>query len=334
MLLEFEKPVQEMETRLKELEDKRQSGDESVTEEIRSLQTKMDAIIQKIYASLSPWQRVQLARHPKRPYFRDYIPMIFTDFMELHGDRVFGDDSALIGGMAFLDKQPVMIMGHNKGRTLQEAMAQNFGMPHPEGYRKALRLMQLAERFRIPILCFIDTSGAYPGIGAEERGQAEAIARNLREMSSLKTPIIVTVIGEGGSGGALAIGVGDVILMMENSWYSVISPEGCASILFHDAAKAEVAAKALKLTAQDLKANGVIDDIVPEPIGGAHRDWHQAAENLKETLIKSLKSIQAVPTDKLLRNRFEKFRSIGLWQESQPASPSHPKKKRSKKSSV
>lgn len=333
MLLEFEKPVFEMESRLKELEGKRQEGDETVAEEIKNLQARIDDMIQKIYSKLTPWQRVQLARHPKRPYFRDYIPLVFSEFMELHGDRLFSDDAALIGGPAILEKTPVMILGHNKGRTLQEAMAQNFGMPHPEGYRKALRLMQLAERFKLPILTFIDTSGAYPGIGAEERGQAEAIARNLREMSALKVPVIVTVIGEGGSGGALAIGVGDSILMMENSWYSVISPEGCASILFHDASKAEVAAKALKLTAQDLKEFSVIDEIIPEPIGGAHRNPTAAAGFLKEGLIKNLKNLQSIPLDKLLRNRFEKFRSIGQWQEGVPTPLGRPKKKRAKKSS-
>ncbi len=283
---------------------------------------------------LTPWQRVQLARNPKRPYFGDYIPRLFDDFMELHGDRAFADDAALMGGLAKIDGQSVVVIGHKKGRTLQESLEQNFGMPHPEGYRKALRLMKLAEQFHLPVLAFVDTSGAYPGIGAEERGQAEAIARNLREMAALKVPIIVTVIGEGGSGGALAIAVGDTILMLENAWYSVISPEGCAAILFHDASKAEVAAKALKITAEDLKKLGVIDEIITEPAGGAHNDPDGTAANLKQAILKSLKSLCNVPTEKLLKDRFEKFRKIGAWQESKAAStavPSSPRQTKKKK---
>jgi acetyl-CoA carboxylase carboxyl transferase subunit alpha len=251
---------------------------------------------------------------------------MFEDFMELHGDRLFGDDAALLGGMAFLDGTPVVVLGHQKGRTLQESMTQNFGMPHPEGYRKALRLMELAERFRMPVLTFIDTAGAYPGIGAEERGQAEAIAKNLREMAALKVPIIVTVLGEGGSGGALAIGVGDAVLMLENAWYSVISPEGCASILFHDASKAELAAKALKLTAPDLIASGVVDEIVPEPLGGAQKDPDAVAKSLKETISTRLDALMKLPVDKLLQNRFEKFRGLGQWQEKKM--PRQTKKRR------
>lgn len=280
-------------------------------------------------ANLTPWQRVQLARHPKRPYFGDYVPRLFEDFMELHGDRAFADDAALMGGLALLGKTPVVVIGHKKGRSLQESLEQNFGMPHPEGYRKALRLMKMAEQFKLPVLAFVDTSGAYPGIGAEERGQAEAIARNLREMAALKVPIVVTVIGEGGSGGALAIAVGDKILMMENAWYSVISPEGCAAILFHDAAKAEVAAKALKLTADDLKKQGVIDEIIPEPIGGAQNDPDEAAANIKTALVNALGELTGLSTEKLLQNRFEKFRKIGAWQERKPASSRHTKKKKS-----
>src|SRR5687767_14905474 len=248
--MEFEKPVIELENRLKDLEARRSQGDEQVLDEIKELQAKYQDIKQKVYATLTPWQRVQLARHPKRPYLLDYLPRLFDDFMELSGDRAFAEDAAVLGGMAMFGKTPVVVIGHRKGRTLQESLEQNFGMPHPEGYRKSLRLMKLAEQFKMPVLCFVDTAGAYPGIGAEERGQAEAIARNLREMASLKVPILVTVLGEGGSGGALAIGVGDNVLMLENAWYSVISPEGCAAILFHDAAQAEVAAKALKLTAE------------------------------------------------------------------------------------
>lgn len=329
MLMEFEKPVVEIESKLKDLEARRLSGESSVSAEIKTLQAQYEDLKQKVYANLSPWKRVQLARHPKRPYFGDYVPRIFEDFMELHGDRAYADDAALMGGLATINKIPVIALGHKKGRTLQESLAQNFGMPHPEGYRKALRLMKMAEQFNLPVLCFIDTSGAYPGIGAEERGQAEAIARNLREMAALKVPIVVTVIGEGGSGGALAIGVGDKVLMLENAWYSVISPEGCAAILFHDAAKAEVAAQALKLTAEDLKGFNIVDEIVPEPVGGAQRDPDVTAANLKEALTRSLKSLSTVPTDKLLANRFEKFRSIGAWQERKPAAPRQSKKKKS-----
>lgn len=276
---------------------------------------------------LTPWQRVQIARHPKRPYFGDYVTRLFDDFQELHGDRAYGDDAALLGGFALLNKTPVMAIGHKKGRTLQESLEQNFGMPHPEGYRKALRLMKMAEQFKLPVLAFVDTSGAYPGIGAEERGQAEAIARNLREMAVLKVPIIVTVIGEGGSGGALAIAVGDKILMLENAWYSVISPEGCAAILFHDAAKAELAAQALKITGIDLKKMGVIDEIIPEPAGGAHNDPDVAAATLKEALVRSLKDFQGLSTEKLLDKRFEKFRTIGAWQEKKSPSSRQTKKK-------
>ncbi|MBV9079704.1 MAG: acetyl-CoA carboxylase carboxyltransferase subunit alpha [Elusimicrobia bacterium] len=329
MLLEFEKPVVELESKIRDLEARRSQGETDVASEIKALQAKYQDLKQKVYAHLSPWQRVQLARHPKRPYFGDYVPRLFDDFMELHGDRAFGDDAALMGGLAKFEGRPVVVIGHRKGRTLQEALEQNFGMPHPEGYRKALRLMELAERFHMPVFCFVDTAGAYPGIGAEERGQAEAIARNLREMANLKTPIVVTVIGEGGSGGALAIAVGDAILMLENAWYSVISPEGCAAILFHDATKAELAAKSLKLTAEDLKSLGVIDDIVAEPVGGAQRDPDLTASNLKEALRRNLEPLLQLPTDALLARRFEKFRSMGAWQESKPAPSRRPKKKQS-----
>src|SRR5439155_16833488 len=237
-----------------------------------------------------PWQRVQIARHPQRPYTLDYIKALCTNFIELHGDRTFSDDAALVGGMAFFEDRPVVVIGHKKGRTVQESMRRNFGMPHPEGYRKALRLMKFAEKFKRPVLCFIDTPGAYPGIGAEERGQARAIAVNLLEMAALKTPIICTVIGEGGSGGALAIGIGDRILMCENAWYSVISPEGCAAILFRDAARAPEAAAALKLTAPELKSLGILDDVIPEPVGGAHREPIAVIEATKSDLQKHLKN--------------------------------------------
>lgn len=283
----------------------------------------------EVSRNMTPWQRLQIARNPKRPYLADYIPRIFSDFMELHGDRAYADDAALMGGMAFLEKTPVMILGHQKGRTLQESMERNFGMPHPEGYRKALRLMDMAQRFKLPILTFIDTAGAYPGIGAEERGQAEAIARNLREMAALKVPIIVTILGEGGSGGALAIGVGDAILMMENAWYSVISPEGCAAILFHDAAKAQAAAESLKITAKDLKEIGVVDEIIEEPLGGAHLDPDVASNNLKKALVKHLEAISKLSPEKLLSHRYEKFRTIGAFQEKKTDTSRRTKKKRS-----
>lgn len=327
MILEFEKPVVELETRIRDLESRRSQGDSVSADEIKSLQAQCESLKKKVYSNLTPWQRVQLARHPKRPYLGDYVPRLFDDFMELHGDRTYGDDAALMGGLGMINKIPVVVVGHRKGRTLQEALQQNFGMPHPEGYRKALRLMKMAEQFKMPVLAFIDTAGAYPGIGAEERGQAEAIARNLREMANLKVPIVVTVIGEGGSGGALAIGVGDAVLMLENAWYSVISPEGCAAILFHDASKAEMSAEALKLTAEDLKAQGVIDEIIPEPVGGAQRDPDETAANLKEAILRWLKQLMSMPTDKLLINRFEKFRSIGSWQEKKSAATRRPKKK-------
>lgn len=327
MILEFEKPVVELENKIKDLESRQTAGDNKVSSELKSLQAQVEELKTKLYAKLTPWQRVQLARHPKRPYLGDYIPRIFDDFMEVHGDRAFGDDAALLGGLGLIDKIPVVVVGHKKGRTLQESLQQNFGMPHPEGYRKALRLMKMAEQFNMPVLAFIDTAGAYPGIGAEERGQAEAIARNLREMAALKVPIIVTVIGEGGSGGALAIGVGDAVLMLENAWYSVISPEGCAAILFHDAAKAEVAAQSLKLTATDLKAQGVIDEIIPEPVGGAQKDPDETAANMKQAILKYLKQFKSMAPEKLLDHRFEKFRSIGAWQEKKGAAPRKPKKK-------
>jgi len=330
MILEFEKPVYDLGEKLKSLKEKH-GQPKDLSGKIRTLEVQFDKMKQKVYGKLKPWQRVQLARHPQRPYLADYIPRIFEDFMELHGDRLYGDDRALMAGMAYLDKIPVMIMGHRKGRTLQASMEQNFGMPHPEGYRKALRLMELAQRFKMPVLTFIDTAGAYPGIGAEERGQAEAIARNLREMATLKVPIIVSILGEGGSGGALAIGAGDVVLMLENAWYSVISPEGCASILFHDAGKAELAAQSLKITAEDLMKFGVIDEILPEPLGGAQKDPDAMAKTLKQALVRTLKKLTLLSPDKLLRNRFEKFRSIGSWQESKPTSSGRTKKKRSKK---
>ncbi len=328
-ILDFEQPVADLETRIREVEAKVSSGDKQSSEELKSLQAKCESMKEKLYSNLTAWQRVQIARHPKRPFLADYIPRIFNDFMELHGDRAFSDDQALIGGLAMIEGISVMVLGHRKGRTLSESMERNFGMPHPEGYRKALRLMKTAEQFNLPVLCFIDTAGAYPGIGAEERGQAEAIARNLREMAGLKVPIVVTVLAEGGSGGALAIGVGDTILMLENAWYSVISPEGCAAILFHDATKAQLAASALKISAPDLKEMNIIDEIIPEPLGGAHKDPDITAVNLKASLLKQLKLLIEMPLEKLLRNRYEKYRSIGAWQEKKTASSRQTKKKKS-----
>ncbi|MFN0117160.1 MAG: acetyl-CoA carboxylase carboxyltransferase subunit alpha [Elusimicrobiota bacterium] len=329
VLLEFEKPISEIESQIQALETRKESGEKGLDSQIKTLSKECQTLKEKIYANLSAWQRVQLARHPKRPYLGDYIPRLFDDFIELHGDRLFGDDAALLGGIATLKGIPVVVVGHKKGRTLQEALEQNFGMPHPEGYRKALRLMDLAERFHMSVLCFVDTAGAYPGIGAEERGQAEAIARNLREMALLKVPIIVTVIGEGGSGGALAIGVGDRILMLENAWYSVISPEGCAAILFHDSAKSTVAAESLKITAPDLKKMKIIDEIIEEPLGGAQKDPDFTANNIKESIYKHLKVLLELNKEKLLSQRYEKFRTMGAWQERKSPSAGQRKKKRS-----
>lgn len=313
--LEFEKPVLELESKISEIRALNSTDSVNLDQEIKSLEEKRDKLMQEIFSSLTPWQRVQLARHPKRPYSLDYIQALLTDFTELHGDRGFADDPAIVTGCGFLDSMPVIVMGHQKGRTMEEAMVRNFGMMHPEGYRKALRLMKMAEKFHRPVVVFVDTPGAYPGIGAEERGQAEAIARNLREMANLKTPVVAVVIGEGGSGGALGICVADRVLMLENSWYSVISPEGCAAILFRDATRAAAAASALKLTAQDLLALKVIDEIVPEPLGGAHRDFPVVASALKEKILAQLKELCALPLPRLLQERYEKYRKLGVWSE-------------------
>jgi len=267
----------------------------------------------EIFASLSRWQTAQIARHINRPFTMDYLNLIFTEFVELHGDRNFGDDHAIVGGLARLEGEPVMVIGHQKGRDTKEKVFRNFGMPNPEGYRKALRLMEMAERFKLPIITFVDTPGAFPGIGAEERGQAEAIARNLREMSSLTVPIIVVITGEGGSGGALAIAVGDRILMLQYAVYAVISPEGCAAILWSDGTKGEQAAESLKLTAKDIKELEVIDEIVKEPLGGAHRDHKVMAETLKEALLRNLKELMKIPADKLLQERYDKFRKMSRF---------------------
>ncbi|MBI3312028.1 MAG: acetyl-CoA carboxylase carboxyltransferase subunit alpha [Candidatus Omnitrophica bacterium] len=285
-------------------------------EQIQELEQKLERARREVYAHLTPWQRVQMARHPKRPYTLDYIAKLMTDFVELHGDRLFSDDKALIGGFARFEGHPVILVGHQKGKDTKENLFRNFGSAHPEGYRKAIRLMQMAEKFKLPILCFVDTPGAYPGVGAEERGQAQAIAFNLREMARLKVPIIVTVIGEGGSGGALGIGVGDRVLVLENAYYSVISPEGCAAILWKDRAKAPEAAAALKMTAPDLLHLKLIDEVVPEPLGGAHRDPDAAAQNLRVILKRHLEELLKLKPHELVTGRYEKFRRMGLFTES------------------
>jgi len=312
--LDFEKPVAELENKIQEL--LALSNDNTdLKSEVARLEKKVDKLREEIFSNLTRWQILQVARHINRPFTMDYIRLIFTEFVELHGDRNFGDDHAIVGGLARLDGEPVMVIGHQKGRDTKEKVYRNFGMPNPEGYRKALRLMEMAERFKLPILTFVDTPGAFPGIGAEERGQAEAIARNLREMSCLTVPIIVTVTGEGGSGGALAIAVGDRILMLEYSVYSVISPEGCAAILWSDGTKGEVAAEALKLTAKDLKELKVIDEIVKEPVGGAQRDHELMAKALHEALSRNLKELKKIPADQLVEERYQKLRAMTRFKE-------------------
>ncbi len=309
--LDFEQPIAELEAKIEEL---RYVGDDTeinIGDEISKLEEKSRSLTKIIFSKLDSWQTSKVARHPMRPYTFDYIDRIFTDFQELHGDRAFKDDAALVGGLARLDGMPVMIIGHQKGRDTKENIRRNFGMPGPEGYRKALRLMKLAERFRIPVITFIDTPGAYPGIGAEERNQSEAIARNLFEMAALKTPIICTVIGEGGSGGALAIGVGDRIMMLEYSTYSVISPEGCASILWKSADKAADAAEAMGITAKKLKDAGLIDHIIREPLGSAHRDVDETARNIKQALIDSLEKFEKMGLEQLLEERYKRLTSYG-----------------------
>jgi acetyl-CoA carboxylase carboxyl transferase subunit alpha len=311
--LDFEKPVVELEEKIQEL--KAQVGDKGppARNEIADLEKKAENLRREVYANLTPYQRVQLARHPRRPYALDYIERCFTEFAELHGDRHFGDDPAIVAGLALLGERPVMVIGQQKGRDTKENLMRRFGMPNPEGYRKALRLMKLAERFRVPVVTLVDTPGAYPGLGAEERGQAEAIAVNLREMARLEVPLVTVVIGEGGSGGALAIAVSDVVLVLENSVYSVISPEGCASILWRDGKKAPLAAAALGLTAPDLLRLGVVDGVLPEPLGGAHRDPAQAAATLRAAVIGHLDRLAGVGTEERLEQRLQKFRRMGVF---------------------
>jgi len=312
--LDFEQPIAELEAKIDEL--RYVSNDINISDEIARLQLKSQELTRSIFSNLTAWQISQLARHPQRPYLFDYIPKIFTDFEELHGDRLFGDDPAIVGGLARLQDRPVMIIGHQKGRDTKEKLQRNFGMPRPEGYRKALRLMLMAERFKLPLLTFIDTPGAYPGVDAEERGQSEAIARNLYVMSTLKTPIICTIIGEGGSGGALAIGVGDRICMLEYSTYSVISPEGCASILWKSAEKAPEAAEAMNMTSQRLKELELIDIIIPEPLGGAHREVETMAQTLSYTLLENLEELDSLPLEELLEFRYQRFMRFGHFEES------------------
>jgi acetyl-CoA carboxylase carboxyl transferase subunit alpha len=313
VVLDFEKPVVELEQKIEEM--RKLSDNLDIADEITTLEKKVSQLRENIFSNLTRWQRVQLARHPERPYTLDYIGMMTTGFIELHGDRLFGDDKSIVGGFAKLEDQTVMLIGHQKGRDTKSNLFRNFGMPQPEGYRKALRLMKLAVKFGKPIITLLDTPGAYPGIEAEERGQAEAIARNLFEMSHLPVPIVVVVIGEGASGGALGIGIGDRILMLENTWYSVIAPESCSSILWRSWEYKEQAAEALRLTAPDLLEQKIIDRIVPEPPGGAHRNPQQAAIILKDTLIEELQPLKKLKPEKLIERRIEKFSVMGAWNE-------------------
>lgn len=313
--LEFEKPIVNLERQLAELRDRAADSDLDMTSEMKRIEDKLTKLKSEVYRNLSPWQRVQIARHTQRPFMLDYVEHSFDDFLELHGDRHIGEDEAMPGGFARLEGRRVMVIGHQKGRDTKENLRRNFGSAHPEGYRKALRLMKMAEKFHIPVVTLIDTPGAYPGIGAEERNIAEAIAFNLREMMMLKVPVVAVVIGEGGSGGALGIGVADRVLMMENAYYSVISPEGCAAILWKDRKYATEAATALKLSAGDLMDLGIIDEVVPEPMGGAHQDHVAAANNLKRLVIKHLSELESVDEATLLERRYQKYRAFGEFRE-------------------
>jgi acetyl-CoA carboxylase carboxyl transferase subunit alpha len=314
-ILDFEKPVLELERQIEELKQFSTEKGIDMAEQIAALESKAQAVRKEVYANLTTWQRVQIVRHPKRPTCLDYIGMIFRDFLELHGDRVFGDDPALIGGIAYLDELPVTVIGQQKGRDTKENIYRNFGLPHPEGYRKALRLMYQAEKFRRPVICLVDVVGAYPGVEAEERGQGEAIARNIMQMANLTIPVIVVITGEGCSGGALAIGVGNRVLIMENAYYSVISPEGCASILWKDAAKAAVAADALQIGATQLLKMGIVEEIIPEPLGGAHKSPREAAKNLKEAILSNLKPFLQMTGVEIRDQRYQRFRVTGRFSE-------------------
>lgn len=314
--LPFEKPLVELEKMIRDLKESSKEGID-LSGEIKSAEKKLEKALKDIFDNLTPWQRVQVARHPQRPYMMDYIRHNTKDFIEIHGDRHFSDDRAIVAGFAKWGpkKEPVCVIGHQKGRDTKENLLRSFGSAHPEGYRKAIRIMRLAEKFNLPIICFVDTPGAYPGIGAEERGQAEAIAYNLREMGDIKVPILVIVIGEGGSGGALGIGVGDHVAVLENAYYSVISPEGCAAILWKDNSRAPDAAQALKLTGHDLLKLGLIDEVIKEPLGGAHRDFHATAENISKTVVKFLSHFKSIAAEDLPEMRFQKFRKMGAFSE-------------------
>jgi acetyl-CoA carboxylase carboxyl transferase subunit alpha len=314
--LEFEKPIVELEQKLEEIKRHVDGQDINFDPEVRTMEDKIEVTKKEIYANLTAWQRVQIARHSARPFFLDYVESAFTDFVELKGDRLFGDDASMPAGLARIDGIKCVVIGQQKGRDVKENLHRNFGSPHPEGYRKALRLMRLAEKFQLPVVCLIDTPGAYPGVGAEERHIAESIAVNLREMMVLRTPIVAIVIGEGGSGGALGIGVADRVLMLENAYYSVISPEGCAAILWKHRKHAPEAAEALKLNASELLKLGLIDEVVPEPMGGAHRDPVVVARSLKDAIVTALRDLEKLSTDKLLQARYDKFRKMGRFEEN------------------
>jgi acetyl-CoA carboxylase carboxyl transferase subunit alpha len=321
--LDFERPLIELEKKIESLKKSSENSGIDLSSQIATLQKELDAQRKKLYSNLTPWQRVQLTRHPRRPYTLDFVRLITRSFTELHGDRLFADDKALIGGLAIVEDHKVMLIGHQKGRDTKENIMRNFGCPHPEGYRKALRLMKMAEKFHLPIISLIDTPGAYPGIGAEERGQAQAIALNLREMMQLRTPMIIVITGEGCSGGALGIGIGDVVAMFQNAYYSVISPEGCAAILWRDAGKMDVAAAALKLTADDLARYKLIDDIIPEPLGGAHTNYAEVGRTLKERLLCYLDNVRGMPPEQLIEKRYNKFRVMGVFLEKKAAERKH-----------
>lgn len=314
-VFEFEKPIVELEKKISEMKELCYVENVEMTDEIARLEKRAQKLRQDIYSKLTRWERVQLARHPQRPYTLDFIELMIEDFFELHGDRHFADDPAIVAGIGQIDNIKVAVVGHQKGRSTKEKLFRNFGMPNPEGYRKALRVMKLAEKFGRPIVCLIDTPGAYPGIGAEERGQAEAIARNLFEMSRIRVPILIAVIGEGASGGALGIGVGDRLIMFENTWYSVISPEGCAAILWRDNSRSDEAADAMKVSAKDLFEMKIADDVIPEPVGGAHRDHEGSATIMKDAILKHLEDLGSIPIDELIENRMTRYRTIGQWKE-------------------
>jgi acetyl-CoA carboxylase carboxyl transferase subunit alpha len=314
--LDFEQPLAELDEKIAAHHAQAEAENMDMASEIKALEERRQKLERDIFGNLTRWQKYQLSRHPKRPYSLDYIDLITTDFIELHGDRFFGDDHAIVGGLAYFEGQPLMVIGQQKGRNTRENLKRNFGLPHPEGYRKALRLMRLAAKFKRPVLCLIDTPGAFPGLASEQRSVSEAIARNLFEMARLPTPIVVAIIGEGASGGALGIGVGDRILMLENAWYSVINPEACSLILWRNRDERTEAAEAMKITAEDLIDLGIIDHIVPEPFGGAHRDYGVAAQNLKQSIAEALRELREIPVEKLSELRVEKFSKMGVWEES------------------